>query len=126
MEAKRKRVIITTAIILILLGYLVYSTVGSSFLYYRTVSEVKADESLHGERVRVAGKVVEGSFEEMADRYEFKITDGKEEIKVIYAGILPSSFREDAEVIAEGVYRPEMGIEAKNLLARCPSKYTSK
>lgn len=126
MEAKRKRVIITTAIILILLGYLVYSTVGSSFLYYRTVSEMKADESLHGERVRVAGKVVEGSFEEMADRYEFKITDGKEEIKVIYAGILPSSFKEDAEVIAEGVYRPEMGIEAKNLLARCPSKYTSK
>lgn len=126
MEAKRKRVIITTAVILILLGYLVYSTVGSSFLYYRTVSEVKTDKSLYGERVRVAGKVVEDSFEEAGDRYEFNITDGKEEIKVVYAGVLPSSFKEDAEVIAEGVYRPETGIEAKNLLARCPSKYTSK
>ncbi len=123
---RRTRILITVVIVLILLGYLVYSTVGGSFLYYRTVSEVKMDESLHGKPVRVIGKVVKDSFEEKESGYRFKISDGKEEILVLYKGILPSTFKEDAEVIAEGIYERGVGIRAKNLLARCPSKYITK
>ncbi len=122
---KKKTVIITTVILLILVGYLAYTTLGGTFFYYKTVSEVKADETLSGKPVRVAGKVVDGTLRKEKDTYYFEITDGSENLTVVYSGVLPSTFKDEAEVIAEGTYEKDLGIKAKKLLARCPSKYVS-
>ncbi len=125
MKARRKRVVITSAIIIVFFGILLYTTVGSSFLYYRTPSEVIADESLYGKSVKVSGKVVGNAIEESEGIYKFMITDGENSVSVVYAGVLPSAFKKDAEVIVEGVYESDSGIKAESLLAKCPSKYTS-
>lgn len=125
MKAKRKRIVITSAVIIVLFGILLYTAVGSSFLYYRTPSEVILDESLHGKSVKVSGKVVAETIEEIEGVYTFEITDGKESVSVVYSDVLPSAFKEGSEVIVEGVYEPNSGIKAKSLLAKCPSKYTS-
>ena len=125
MKAKRKRIVITSAVIIVLFGILLYTAVGSSFLYYRTPSEVISDESLHGKSVKVSGKVVDETIEEIEGVYKFEITDGKESVSVIYSDVLPSAFKEGSEVIVEGIYEPNSGIKAKSLLAKCPSKYTS-
>lgn len=125
MESKKKTVIVTTIVLLVLVGYLIVTTVGGAFFYYKTVSEIKADETLDGKPVRVAGKVVDGSLEKDGDAYSFEITDGEEKLLVIYSGVLPSAFKDEAEVIAEGIYEVKVGIKARKLLARCPSKYVS-
>jgi len=126
MKARRRRVVITSAIIIVFFGILVYTTVGSSFLYYRTPSEIIADESLHGKSVKVSGKVVDGTIESSEGTHRFKVTDGKESVLVVYSDVLPSAFKADADVIVEGVYESGSGaIKAESLLAKCPSKYTS-
>lgn len=123
MSKKMKRVVITSAIVLILLGYLVYSAMGSSFLFYKTVSELKTDASLKGESARIGGNVVKGSLASKSSPYRFKITDGKANIQIVYEGTLPASFRDDTEVIAEGVYQDNGEFKAKTILVKCPSKY---
>ncbi len=123
MSKKMKRVVITSAIVLVLLGYLVYSAMGSSFLFYKTVSELKTDASLKGESARIGGKVVKGSLASKSSPYRFKITDGKANIQIVYEGTLPASFRDDTEVIAEGVYQENGEFKAKTILVKCPSKY---
>jgi cytochrome c-type biogenesis protein CcmE len=123
MSKKMKRVVITSAIVLVLLGYLVYSAMGSSFLFYKTVSELKTDASLKGESARIGGKVVKGSLASKSSPYRFKITDGKANIQIVYEGTLPASFRDDTEVIAEGVYQDNGEFKAKTILVKCPSKY---
>ncbi len=126
MSKKKKRIIITSAIVLILLGYLVYSAMGSSFLFYKTVSELKSDPSLRGESARIGGKVVKGSLASSSSPYRFKITDSKESLSVVYNGSLPASFRDDTDIIAEGVYQKNGEFKAKSILVKCPSKYQAK
>lgn len=126
MSKKKKRIIITSVIIVILMGYLVYAAMGSSFLFYKTVSELKSDSSLRGESARIAGKVVKGSFVKKSSPYRFKITDGKASILVVYEGSLPASFKDDTDVIAEGVYQNNGEFNAKSILVKCPSKYQAK
>ncbi|MDO8886881.1 cytochrome c maturation protein CcmE [Candidatus Oleimmundimicrobium sp.] len=124
MKAKRKRIVITSVIIIIFFGILLY-TAGSSFLYYRTPGEVVSDESLHGKSVKVSGKVVGDIVEENEGVYKFMIADEENSVAVVYSGVLPSALKKGAEVIVEGVYEPNSGIKADSLLAKCPSKYTS-
>lgn len=126
---KRIRVIVTSAIIAILLGYLIYYQFGSALVVpYRNVSDVVGNEGLSGKQVKIAGKVVKGSLEKSKTevRYRFKIGDGKAELPVVYEKVLPSSFKESGEVIVEGVYEPGAEFKAKMLLVKCPSKYKPK
>jgi len=62
---------------------LVYESLGGAVSYYLTVSELldKGSE-LYGERIRVAGKVVDNSIEWDADTLElrFVITEGGDEL----------------------------------------------
>lgn len=126
MSKKMKRIVITSAIVLVLLGYLVYSAMGSSFLFYKTVSELKTDASLRGESARIGGKVVKNSLKGSSSPYRFRITDGKANLQIIYEGSLPASFRDDTDVIAEGVYQQNGEFKAKTILVKCPSKYEEK
>lgn len=126
MSKKMKRIVITGAIVVVLLGYLVYSAMGSSFLFYKTVSELKADASLRGESARIGGKVVKGSLASKSSPYRFKITDGKANLQIVYDGSLPASFRDDTDVIAEGLYQQNGEFKAKTILVKCPSKYEEK
>ena len=122
-KSKIQRIVITSVIVLILLGYLVYATFSGGTLYYKTVSEIINNAELREKPIRVSGKVVKGTFESRSDNYTFNITDGKNEIALIYQGVLPNSFKEDAEVIAEGIYTEDELFEVKTLLVKCPSKY---
>lgn len=125
---KRIRIMVISAIVAILLGYLIYSSFGSSLVRYRTVSEVVDNQSLAGKQVKIAGKVVKGSLDKSKTevRYAFEITDGKAKMPVVYEKALPTSFKEGSEVIVEGTYEPDTDFKAKMLLVKCPSKYKPK
>ena len=45
-------------------------------------------------------------------------------LPVTYQGIIPDTFKENAEVVVEGFYHPQKTVfRATTLLAKCPSKY---
>lgn len=125
---KRVRIIVVSAIVAILLGYLIYSSFGSTLVKYRSVSEVVGNDDLSGKQVKIAGKVVKGSLEKSKTivRYRFEITDGIDNMPVVYEKALPTSFKEGGEIIVEGTYRPGTEFKAQTLLVKCPSKYKPK
>lgn len=129
MFKRKKKFIIGGSIILLAVTYLVYAGMKDSMVYYLKVGELTAQkETYRGEGVRLGGKVVDGSIKWDAKSriLEFVVSDGKEEITVRYKGVVPDTFKDGADVIAEGVYVPEEPFMARTLMAKCPSKYTPK
>lgn len=98
------------------------------FAYYVTVREFieKGEPSGH---FRVNGKVATGTIERMADGRQVKFTivdkEGGATLPVDFAGIIPDTFVDDADVVVEGNRRADGVFEATTLLAKCPSKYES-
>jgi len=124
---KRIRFIVGGLLIVGLLGYLVVSGFNqNTMVYYKTVSEVKAEaEDLYGKGVRLGGIVVEGSLKQTSKTldYSFTIADEGGEIQVRYHGVLPDIFKEGNDVLVEGKAHPEGYFEANHVFTKCPSKY---
>ena len=107
------------------LGYLFVSGMTSSMVYYLTLEELSATPPGLGEGVRLAGWVKDGSIVGSAldGEISFTITDGEREMPVRYAGQVPDTFENGAEVVVEGIFRGHPVFEAATMLAKCPSKY---
>ncbi len=125
---KKKRFLFGGIIIVIAIGFLGYMGFQSSATYYYTVSELtEQGNSIYGEQVRVNGQVVPGSVEQEPGGFTLRFTivdiEGEESLPVVFQGVAPDSFKEDAEVIAEGQLNPDGVFQANTILAKCPSKY---
>jgi cytochrome c-type biogenesis protein CcmE len=96
------------------------------FAYYVTVREFTEKGEPKG-HFRVNGKVATGSIERMPDgrqvRFTIKDKDGGATLPVDFAGIIPDTFVDDADVVVEGNRRADGVFHATTLLAKCPSKY---
>ncbi len=116
--------IVGGAMIVLAVGYLIFSSIGGSAAYYLTVEEVKA-KGPSGRDVRVTGIVLGDTIEWDAQEWilEFKIADDSGTLAVIYHGARPDMLRDGAEAIVEGKYTENDSFEANNLLLKCPSKY---
>lgn len=121
--------VVAGGLILGTIGYLMFSGINDSMVYYYSVPEVlaKAPE-LYGQGIRVSGHVDEGSIERdpSRSRVAFRVIDKTTEktIPVVYEGIIPDTFKEHAEVVVEGRYgESDQTFHATTLLAKCPSKY---
>ena len=118
---------VAAGIIVLALGYLVYTGVEEAKAYYLTIPELlERAPTVYGDRVRVAGEVVPGSINKYKDgSLEFQIAQGEKAIKVRYKGIVPDIFRDEVEAIVEGELTPQGIFQADVLLAKCPTKYES-
>ena len=103
---------------------------GATIHYYTTTSEfLDRARDYVNKPVRVNGKVVPGSLERAGSDgstdVRFALADSLHHIlPVHYRGTgLPDAFREGADVVVEGVYLPTGVLEARQILAKCPSKY---
>lgn len=130
MRGKDWRTIAAVTAVVLAVGYLVVSGLSKSGVYYWTVSEVIAGEAGSGnESVRISGDVVGGTinFNQQDILLTFAVRDSEDPGKIInaaYSGVMPDAFKEDIEVILEGVYdRGKNLFNASVLLAKCPSKY---
>src|SRR5512138_902549 len=111
------------------LGYLLFSGVKKSMVYYLTLSELaEKGPSIEGSAVRLAGKVKEGSVRLPTDGgpMTFLLTDGTRDLPVSFSGIVPETFQEKGEVLVEGTWRAEPVFPASNLIPKCPSKYETR
>jgi cytochrome c-type biogenesis protein CcmE len=131
MDGRRiKFILIGLGIVATMIFMLVVATQKSDggFAYYVTVKEFTEKGQPHG-RFRVNGKVSAGTIVRMPDGRQVKFTikdkEGKAELPVDFAGIIPDTFVDDADVVVEGNKRPDGVFEATTLLAKCPSKYES-
>lgn len=118
---------------LIIIGALVYlgaMVFQSSLQYYVTVSEFLATpEKYRGKTLKVAGKVKDGSILKSGEGtpvIHFTITDSGGDLAVVYAGLVPDTFKAGGDVVATGKMAPDGHFQASHILAKCASKYEAK
>ena len=113
------------------LGYLLYSSSGEAFEYYKHVDEVMPDsQSWQKKPIQLHGFVVPGSIKKHFDRdsgrleYKFFEVNCGQQIEVRYAGTVPDTFKDGAEVVCKGTLDGErFVVEPNGVMAKCPSKY---
>jgi cytochrome c-type biogenesis protein CcmE len=128
---KKTQFLIGVALIVGAVGYLMFTSIRETSLYYLTIEEFATKKAtLTNEGVRVAGRVGTGSMNWNPKdlRLQFLLSSFKEgeavqAVPVRYQGILPDMFAEGRDVIVEGRYSHENILEAKTIMTSCPSKY---
>ena len=95
--------------------------------YYRTVGELQAmGPAAEGRPVRVAGDVVPGSIEPRGEgRVAFTIEYDGARLPVLYTGRepLPDTLVDRAQAVATGTLLADGSFEARQVQAKCASKY---
>lgn len=117
---------LVSAIIVISLGYLAYTGVQESKSYYVTIKELKTmDDGAYRKRLRVAGTVQPGSIKRHGSRVEFLLEEEGKTLPVVYTGTEapPDTFKDSSQALAEGSYGRDGVFHAKQLQAKCASKY---
>lgn len=115
----------------IIIGTLVWlGWVGASQskTYYHTISELSSLQgaALH-QSMRVSGNVVDGSVVHHQGRIDFQLTEEGKTLNVSYVGDspLPDTFKGGAQALAEGNLMPDGRFVAKEVQAKCASKYAA-
>ena len=112
-------------VIVVSLGYLAYTGVQESRSYYVTIKELKADKDPYHKRLRVAGTVLPGSIKRTGSHVEFTLQEEDRTLPVVYNGseAPPDTFHDSSQALAEGSYGRDGVFHAKQLQAKCASKY---
>ena len=106
-------------------GYLIFTASGASAEYYVTVSELRAHPTTA--EVRVAGVVQDDVRKTDAGAHvTFTEKDGKASMPVDYKGTLPDIFKPGITVVVEGTMGADGVFRARTLLAKCPSRFSTK
>ena len=118
--------IVISAVILMVIGYLIYTGLRDTVVFYLTVSEVmaKSPEDLTDTQ-KVGGIVTAGSvqWEPKTLKLSFRLEDEQANLVVNYSGVVPDSFKPGTEVIVEGTYRGDGSFWATTIMPKCASKY---
>lgn len=115
-----------TILILVSLGYLAYTGVQESKSYYVTIKELRGmGDSAYSKRLRVAGNVQPGSIKRNGTRVEFVLVENDQLLPVVYSGTEapPDTFKDNSQALADGRFGRDGVFQAKQLQAKCASKY---
>ena len=136
MAAKQSKFLIGALLIVGAVGYLIYTSIQETKVYYFTIDEFLLNqEAMTNTDVRVAGRVQDGSiqWDPAALNLTFRLTPIEPGtisvgaiqagVAVSYQGILPDMFAEGRDVIVEGLYTPDQQLVASTIMTSCPSKY---
>jgi cytochrome c-type biogenesis protein CcmE len=113
-------------------GYLLTTSMKQGAEYYKHVDEVTSNaDSWRGKRLQVHGNVVPGSIEQAKGTllYRFKIESRAPRptavITATYDGLVPDTFKDNAEVVAKGTLTADnqLAVVPDGIMAKCPSKY---
>ena len=115
--------ILLILITLILSIFLILKSLEENVVYFQSPSEIKVLTELKKKKIRVGGMVKSNSILIEAESIKFVITDFKNEINVIYSGVVPNLFAEEKGVVAEGFLKDKNYFLATKILAKHDENY---
>ena len=107
----------------ILTVFLILQSLKDNIVYFKSPSEIKTLLELGKNKIRVGGMVKEQSIFINANEINFIITDFKNEINVVYSGVIPNLFAEGKGVVAEGFLKDKNYFTATKILAKHDENY---
>jgi cytochrome c-type biogenesis protein CcmE len=130
MKQKAVKIGITSLVLVLALGGLLYSTLSEGTEYYKHVEEVMVDPGAwHGKNLQLHGYVVKDSILRKPDtlEYRFKVQSKGAVVDATYTGIVPDTFKDDSEVVLKGKLDANgFHVVPNGVMAKCPSKYEAK
>ncbi len=127
MSKKTVRVSVSAVVILAALSWLMISTISEGAEYYKTVDEVMASpQQWEGKRLQVHGHVLGDPLVKSSTlEYRFKMHANGQVIDAVYTGVVPDTFKAEAEVVVKGRLGADgvIHVERGGIMAKCPSKY---
>jgi len=113
-------IILTT---LILTVFLILKSLEENVVFFQSPSEIKSLPEIKTKKIRVGGMVKNSSILMEAKELKFIITDFKNEINVVYSGVVPNLFAEGKGVVAEGYLKDRNLFFATKILAKHDENY---
>jgi cytochrome c-type biogenesis protein CcmE len=128
MTSKIAKITVTAVVLLSAIGGLLWYSLQQDTAYYKHVDEVMASpDQWKGRSLQLHGFVVKKSWGRKPDSldYEFKVENKGKIVRATYTGVLPDTFKEEAEVVLKGrlVTNDHFAVEPNGVMAKCPSKY---
>ena len=108
---------------IVLSVFLILKSLEENVIYFQSPSEVKEFTELKKEKIRIGGMVKKNSIKANMNEISFVITDFKNEINVIYSGVVPNLFEEEKGVVAEGFLKDRNFFLASKILAKHDENY---
>ena len=108
---------------LILSVFLILKSLEKNVIYFQSPSEIKTLAEIEKKKIRIGGMVKNNSILMKSEEINFVITDFKNEINVIYSGVIPNLFTEGKGVVAEGYLKDKNFFMATKILAKHDENY---
>ena len=130
MKHKAVKIGLTSLVLVLAFGGLLYTTLAEGTEYYKHVDEVMGQpEAWYGKKLQLHGYVVPNSIlvRKSSLEYHFQVQSNGQIVNATYTGVVPDTFKNDAEVVLKGTLSHE-GFEVlpNGVMAKCPSKYEAK
>ena len=130
MKSKAVRIALTAAVLVAAFGGLLYSALSEGTAYYKHVDEVMADPAAwQGKNLQLHGFVVANSIRRRPDSldWRFDVHSKGHVVRASYSGVVPDTFKDDAEVVLKGRLTADgFDVAPDGVMAKCPSKYEAK
>ena len=108
---------------LVLSVFLILNSLEENVVYFKSPSDIQLLEEIKDKKIRIGGMVKENSIEISSEKINFIVTDFKNEINVVYSGVVPNLFSEGKGVVAEGYLKDRSFFEATKILAKHDENY---
>jgi cytochrome c-type biogenesis protein CcmE len=130
MKHKAVKFGLTGLVLALAFGGLMYSTLAEGTEYYKHVDEVMGQPTdWYGKKLQLHGYVVPQSVfvNQRTLEYKFKVQSNGKIVDARYTGVVPDTFKDDAEVVLKGTLAHDgFTVERNGVMAKCPSKYEPK
>ena len=128
MTNKFAKVALTAVVLLSAFGGLLWYSLRQDTAYYKHVDEVMANpDQWKGKSLQLHGFVVKGTWLQKPNtlEYQFKVENKGSVVNASYTGILPDTFKDEAEVVLKGRLNTagSFDVAPNGVMAKCPSKY---
>jgi cytochrome c-type biogenesis protein CcmE len=128
MTPKFAKIALTAVVLCSALGGLFWYSLQGDLSYYKRVDEVMSSpDQWRGKSLKLHGYVVKGTWGQKKDtlEYQFKVENKGKVVLASYTGVLPDTFKEEAEVVLQGRLTSDshFAVDPNGVMAKCPSKY---
>ena len=103
--------------------FLLVKSLEENVIFFKSPTEIKALSEISKKKIRIGGMVKKDSITVISKEIKFIVTDFKNEINVIYSGVVPNLFAEEKGVVAEGYLRDKNFFLATKILAKHDENY---
>ena len=110
-------------VIVALSVFLIIKSLEENVVFFKSPTEIKALSEINEKKIRIGGMVKKNSISVISKEINFIVTDFKNEINVVYSGVVPNLFSEEKGVVAEGYLKDKNFFLATKILAKHDENY---